>query len=159
MANPSPVPPYRRVVELSASSKAPNSLESASGAIRFRILDRKQQQRRIDGLFRKAESYCHFAGIGEFDGVAGEIEHRLLQGRRVTFQAENNGRRLDPQPQALGPGRLMQDRVQVAQQGGEIERRFLQRELPASIFDRSRMLSMMPSRCWAAVSIFPRRSA
>jgi two-component system response regulator FixJ len=33
MANPSPVPPYRRVVELSACSKAPNSLESASGAI------------------------------------------------------------------------------------------------------------------------------
>jgi hypothetical protein len=45
------------------------------------------------------------------------------------FRLKSMGAAMTRKPQALGPGRLIEDRVQVAQQGGEIERRFLQREL------------------------------
>ena len=91
MARPSPVPPYLRVVLLSAwlnfwnSRLLPCFAQADAG-----VAHRKVQQRAVLALFGRHAQH-HLAGFGELDGVAEQVEQDLAQPGDV---AVDHGRHL-----------------------------------------------------------------
>ena len=84
MANPNPVPPYCRVVDVSACSNSPkNRFALFRSYANSGIGDRKNQVR--DSVGRRSPSYVHddFALVGELDGIGNQIYDRLPQSADV----------------------------------------------------------------------------
>ena len=119
MARPSPVPPKRRVVELSACTKGWKIRSIAAGAMPMPESATTSDQ--LAGLRRPGAErggQRHLPGLGELDGVADEVEEDLAEPRRVA--AERHRRHvvgeveLDALARGLRPEHRLEAREQVA---------------------------------------------
>ena len=84
IARPSPVPPYLRVVEASAWVNSSNSFAVCSGVMPMPVSETAMvTQSAPPSSGRRLTSTRITTALGELAGVAGEIEQRLAEPRRV----------------------------------------------------------------------------
>ena len=127
MASPRPVPPYLRVVEASACSKASNSRGSFSGAMPMPVsCTSKRTSRSSPSVFQQSGAQGDGALLGELDGVAGVVEQGLAQPGRVAAQPLRHLVAVDLDRQPLGPGLFGDQRAHVVQHGLQREVGLLQ---------------------------------
>lgn len=111
------------------------------------VLDADPQLRAVVAFVLEHGAYGDGAALGELDGVADQVGEDLLQPLRVALQLDR-GIPVDQadQFQLLLVGGRSQHGQGVLDQVAEIERRFSRTSLPASIFEKSRISLMIPSR-------------
>jgi len=130
MASPRPVPPYLRVVEASACSKAWNSRCLASGVIADAgVRDRELHQQVVAVVFKEQGAQHDTTCVGELDGIAGEVKQGLAQPHRIPAQPGRHRVAVDLDREALllRPG--VDDRGDVVEDGREVEVGILQSQL------------------------------
>ena len=153
IARPRPVPPKRRVVELSACVKAANSWPSCSGAMPMPVSRTLEAHAHASRSRSPAASHAQRDPpvLGELHRVAQQVEQRLRQPRRVAAQASGTCRLSSASVQALGARAFGHQRAACATAARRSEKSMCSSSsLPASIFDRSRMSLITCSRCCAA---------
>ena len=92
MARPRPVPPKRRLIETSAWVNFWNSVGCASSIdTDAGIDDLETHDRVIAERARHGDVDVDMAAIGEFDGVAGDVEQHLAQPHRVAAEPAASG--------------------------------------------------------------------
>ena len=141
IARPSPVPPYFRVIERSACSKASKITCCFSGGMPIPVSETAKRELRLVlaaslGLHMKH----NFSLLGELDGVANEVEDDLAQPGRISHQrighigpdvaGEFESLLLSPQRQQLQG--IFESVSQIEFDGIEVQFR-------ASILEKSRM--------------------
>ena len=142
---PRPVPPYFRVVELSACVKASKIApcflpwDAESG-----ITYRKMECRVVPCLMLRFYTHHHFTLGSEFYGISDEIDHNLPQSGRISSQCVRHLRQhVTGQFQSLLRERACSS-TSWCRPGSRADRirssRF--RSLPASILEKSRMSLM-----------------
>jgi hypothetical protein len=82
-ARPRPVPPWRRVVEASACSKAWNRALLLRRDAHAGVADLELQLQAMPGLGQQGAGQAHPAPIGELDGVGQQVDEGLGQVLRV----------------------------------------------------------------------------
>ena len=148
MARPRPVPPKRRVVEVSACSKAANSWPSLSAAMPMPVSRTAKRRRSPPASWPSSSTRSTMrAVLGELDRVAQQVEQRLRQPRRVAAQRGGHARRRRmPSARPLACARSATRRGVRASSRASEKSVCSSSSLPASIFDRSRMSLMTCSR-------------
>ncbi len=87
MASPNPVPPCRRVGELSACSNARKTVSCLFSGMPIPV-SVTVQWRRTPSIVQLLDGDVqdHFARIGELDGIAHQIHHDLAQATRIAHE-------------------------------------------------------------------------
>ena len=149
IARPSPVPPYRRVVEPSACANGSKIVSlllggDADAGVGDGEAERRRRRRRAAS---SATVHDDLAALGELDGVADQVDQDLPQPAGVADQRVGHVRR-DPagqlqalvvRPQRQGLQRLVRSRRAGRTAPGRGS------SLPASILEKSRMSLMTVS--------------
>ena len=85
------------------------------------VFDREAHQQLLAALLQQPGAQRHRAVLGELDGVAGVIQQRLPQPRRVAAQARRHVGHVDLHAQALLGGRRRDQRAHLLEQPGQLE--------------------------------------
>ena len=93
------------------------------------VLDLEPDDHRLRLLGQQPGAEGDVAGFGEFDGIAREIEQRLLQAGRIAEYTTGQRGDVADQCQLLGVGSLLYHRADIADQAAEIDAGFFQGEL------------------------------
>jgi hypothetical protein len=141
-----------RVVEVSACSKAWNSRPSCRGDADAGIRDLEAHQQFIARLFQQPARRT-MALLGELDGVAGIVEQRLAQARRVAAQPRRHGIQSTSICSPLVLCRFADEGATCRVRERLESRLHSSCSRPASILDRSRMSLMMASRWRGGVDL------
>ena len=122
MARPRPVPPKRRVVVLSACSKAANSLSNLVGLdADAGVGDREAHAQRAIAVVNASHLHLNAAGVGELHRIAQQVEQRLRQPRRVAAQAVGHAAGVDRDGEALDARTFGHHRLGAAQHRAQRE--------------------------------------
>ena len=91
MESPSPVPPYFRVVDVSAWENAWNSRALCSGVMPMPLSRTENfSLTRSASCSSSADRHQHLAALGELDGVVDQVDQDLAEAQRIADQVGRN---------------------------------------------------------------------
>ena len=136
MERPSPVPPYFRVVEVSAWLNAWNKRAVCSGVIPIPLSRTENFSfTRSEALFLKRDSHHHLAAFGELHRIVDKVDEDLTQTQSVADKIRRQVlRRCDQELQILIVGFLTDHGGHVLEHTIEAELRLLHVQLPGLDF-------------------------